>query len=628
MDGSSELQHRILSLKVQECITNENEEMIISLLENVSKDLRKKVVDHEIQGKSALFLACELEQEEIVKYLVEQCDADVEREGLLDDVMYTVPLWIAAERGSFNVVKCLVENGADCNKPLEGKLSPLMAACQSDSEDIVYFLCEHGADVNIVSDAGDTCLRKAAGNYELCKFLISQGSDVNQGEKGQYPILHLGIKSKNLDSVIELLSAGADPGSVDFEGNDALKFAAIVGDVDIVQFLVETLQYSKERISETYKLLGACAIAREDFDTGIEFWQKAIASGDSTLTEDHPSSAIYRGVVEPKTLSDLEELKKCTQDLLLSSFVALERILGRTHGETIHRILMYGTALSYDEIGEESTRMIMYAYDLLREKHLVLHRMTEYALSQIVRCLFDLYRESEDDVDVVTPASLHQLHLDVLSRVVDFVIKSQTEFENISNQEKQSTFSALLDHVLDVLFLFSGADLSASDEEKYGSYLARLVRANLHDYENRGLLHLALSRKLNRKIIFMMSEGWRNWYVYLTEVLLLQGVNLNSRDNEGNTAFHYSAALLPTNSSKRVIELFLDAGGHVDAVNNSGKTVMECLRENGYTVCEVRDTTLKCLASRAVVCYGISVPHSILNNVMDMLKIHGLKTEN
>jgi ankyrin repeat protein len=628
MDGSSELQHRILALKVQESITNENKEMIASLLENVSKDLKKRVVDHEIQGKTSLFLACELEQEDIVKYLVEECDADVEKEGLLDDVMYAVPLWIAAEHGLFNVVKCLVEKGADCNKTSQGKLSPLMAACQSDSEEIVHFLCEHGADVNIVSDAGDTCLRKAVGNYELCKFLISQGSDVNQGEKGQYPIIHLGIKSKNLDSVIELLSAGADPSSVDFEGNDALQFAAIVGDVDIVNFLMETQKYSKKRISETYRLLGACAISRDNFDTGIEFWQKAIAVEESNMIEDYPTNAIYRWVIEPKTLSDLEDLETCTDDLLLSSLVTLERILGRTHGETIHRILMYGTALSYDEIGEESTRIIMYAYDLLREKHPVLHRMTEYALSQIVRCLFDMYREREDDTDLITPTSLHQLHLEVLSRIVDFVIKSQIELETSSDQEKQSTFSALLEQVLDVLFLFSGADLNASDEEKYESYLARLVRANLHDFENRSLLHLTLSRKLNRKIIFMMSEGWRNWYVYLTEVLLLQGVNLNSRDNEGNTAFHYSAALLPTNSTKRVIKLFLEADGHVDAVNNNGKTVMDCLRENGHTVCEVRDTSLKCLASRAVVLYGISVPHSILNNTEDLLKIHGLKTDN
>ncbi|XP_062615065.1 protein fem-1 homolog A-like [Saccostrea cucullata] len=629
MDDTIELQNRILALKVQECITNENKEMLISLLEDMSKDKRKIIADHEIQGKSALFLACELEEEEIVKYLVEECDADVEQKGLIDDVMYNVqvtPLWMAAERGSFDTVKCLIENGASCNNMSQGGLSPLMAACQSDSADIVYFLCNHGANVNKISEAGDTCLRKAAGNPELCKFFISQGSDVNQREKGQYPILHLGIKSKHLDSVKEMLRAGADPDAVDFEGNDALQFAAIVAAVDIVHYLIEMLEYDTERISKTYKLLGACAIAKEDINTGVELWQRDIESGGSEVTRETPLNAIYRGVTEPKTLSDLKELKNCSNDLSLASLIVLEKILGKTHGETIHQILMYGTTLSYDEIGEDSTRIILYAFDLLREKHSGLHRMTEYALSQVVRCLFDIYRESIIDEDIDT-LSLHQLHLDVLSRIVDFVAKSQTEMENNNSKEKQYMFTTLLENTLNIIFLFSGRELSEDEDGKFESLLYRLVRANPHDWENRSLLHLALSRKLDRKIIFLMSQNWRNWYVYLTEVLLLHGVDVNDRDNEGNTPFHVSADLYTQNCFESEIKLFLDAGGHVDAVNNIGKTVLDCLRENGKTVCEVRYTSLKCLASRAVVRYRISLPHNIPKHALDLLNIHGLKAE-
>lgn len=186
-------------------------------------------------------------------------------------------------------------------------------------------------------------------------------------------------------------------------------------------------------------------------------------------------------------------------------------------------------------------------------------------------------------------------------------------------------FSVLLQHTLDIVFFFSGTELNARDEEQFGSYVARLVRFNIHDGQNRSLLHLALSRKIDRKIIFLMAAGWRNWFVYLMEVLL-QGVNVNSRDGEGNTPLHYSASIPGSNCIKRVIKLLLDAGGHVDAVNHAGKSAMDCLRENGYTVCEVRYTSLKCLSSRAVVLHRSAgdLPGTIPSHVMDLLKIHGL----
>ena len=604
--------------------------MISSLLSNVSRELRKKIVDLDIQEKSALFLACELGHADIARYLVEECGADVEKMGVIDDVTYNVhvtPLWISAERGSIDVVKCLVENGADTNTLSQGGLSALMAACQSDSEDTVYFLCDNGANVNTVSAAGDSCLRKAAGNHELCKFLISQGADVNQGEKGQYPILHLGIKSKNLSSVMELVSAGADLQALDFDGNDALQFAAIVGDADTVQYLIETLKPGQKRIANTFRLLGACAVSRDEYDTGIEFWRKALSFGEDSLTDTHDCvhHALYRGIQEPKSLAEFEDLESDTDKLILASLLVLEHLLGRTHGETIHRLLMYGAALSYDEIGEESTRAILYAYDLLREKHAGLHRMTEYAMSQVVRCLYDMYRENKSDPDIIALASLHRLHLEVLSRAVDFVIKCQPEVERDGDKEKQAMFSVLLQHTLDIVFFFSGTELNARDEEQFGSYVARLVRFNIHDGQNRSLLHLALSRKIDRKIIFLMAAGWRNWFVYLTEVLL-QGVNVNSRDGEGNTPLHYSASIPGSNCIKRVMKLLLDAGGHVDAVNHAGKSAMDCLRENGYTVCEVRYTSLKCLSSRAVVLHrsACDLPGTIPSHVMDLLKIHGL----
>lgn len=55
-------------------------------------------------------------------------------------------------------------------------------------------------------------------------------------------------------------------------------------------------------------------------------------------------------------------------------------MFGWFYGEIIYWILMYGMVMFYDEIGEELIWVVMYVFDLLREKYLGFYRMMEYVL--------------------------------------------------------------------------------------------------------------------------------------------------------------------------------------------------------------------------------------------------------
>lgn len=66
--------------------------------------------------------------------------------------------------------------------------------------------------------------------------------------------------------------------------------------------------------------------------------------------------------------------------MIFISLYVLEEMFGWFYGEIIYWILMYGMVMFYDEIGEELIWVVMYVFDLLREKYLGFYRMIEYVL--------------------------------------------------------------------------------------------------------------------------------------------------------------------------------------------------------------------------------------------------------
>lgn len=86
----------------------------------------------------------------------------------------------------------------------------------------------------------------------------------------------------------------------------------------------------------------------------------------------------------------------------------------------------------------------------------------------------------------------------------------------------------------------------------------------------------------------------------LTKALLRVGADVTARDNDGNTALHLTALLRPW---RPVLSIdLLDAGAHLDAVNNDGKTfeMLLCDKELYDSIYPLRYTTLACLAARVV----------------------------
>uniref|UniRef100_A0AAX7UTM9 Ankyrin repeat domain 29 n=1 Tax=Astatotilapia calliptera TaxID=8154 RepID=A0AAX7UTM9_ASTCA len=122
------------------------------------------------------------------------------------------PLFLAAQEGHVTVIRQLLSSGAKVNQAREDGTAPLWMSAQMGHSEVVKVLLLRGADRDADRQDGSTALFKAAlkGHNgvieELLKFSPSLGL-----LKNGYTALHAAVMSGNLQSVLLLLGANADP---------------------------------------------------------------------------------------------------------------------------------------------------------------------------------------------------------------------------------------------------------------------------------------------------------------------------------------------------------------------------------------------------------------------------------
>lgn len=638
-------------------------------LEKCSREERKEIVSRSKEGCSPLFLACKLGHPDIARYLLEVCGADIEQKGRFEDpfaredhhVHSVSPLWVAAVSGHLSIVKLLIDYKADINSISDTGSTPLRSTCflckdddngpilqptdgdsterfdQNESDDIymniVRLLVENSADVSRANYNGVNCLINSIHNYKLTEYILDHGCDIDATDIQAKTALHYAILQGRFEVTKLLLRRGANPLLRANNRDDALQLSCIGGHVDIFNHLLESFEYSQERLIDAYKLLG-CSILEIRFDIAKvrELWltslklesesherNEAKRVGDELICDTRRSIA-FKNATEFKNENELSSLT--TDDFRIQSLIITERCLGSHHRETIQRLIYRGNCYNNSMRPDRCIDLWIYALKL-RIQHESIAQHESIFQYEIIFAAKAISKMLLDQCNQRQQAKTRDIY-DVLSLFIDQLDRCRYHFDyRPISRLHQDMYDLLLGVVLNLLLALHRTSRGSYELESARQLTKHLIAIDPRSSNGSSLLHLCLSpgvlceERIYRPIASAERSYWRNSSSPLVElivILLENGLEVDLLNRDGLSALQVLCLTSIRGSDKGTIaKVLVESGAHVDRRSltpEHDELIRQALLENGVKPFD--HVTLSCLSARRLVESNIKFDRRVL----------------
>ena len=560
----------------------------------------------------------------VFKYLLTEFTVNLEQEtSAIIEGGYPVegatPLWTASTLGRIEFVELLVRKGADIEHTTDSKSSPLRGAAFDGHCNVCKFLIDKGANIDKPNQVGQSPLTIAAAmqKKECVELLIKRGADVNhKGHNGDTP-LHVSVESGAVEIARLLVTAGAKNNPNDVGFTPAI-LACCYGHKAVMLYLHSTFTLSQKELYDCYCLLAAKEVLGNNFLQAETYMRKSleIREKDPTLFSLPRPDPIYDDLEEPRTEAELRHILTDETRMFFISSIYCERVLGQVHPTTAFYIRISGD--------------MVLAEDRYKKCIDLWHRSLEFDAA--ARMAYEL-QITEDLLFAVRGFSImvDEGYLPPVEPHFKWGLK-EYRMAHESKISEVAVISCLFRMIAVWIKVADNiaAPLEATEEwDKIASSVDDLMKAmegntcpvliaclqNLPD-------HSSGAGKDIIKISIPLHKA--------AALFLERGCPIDCEDQDGNFPLHL-AVKLSDNAAAKCVKMLLEYGAHYDAVNFSRETAFDVAKSLEKPTVGVVDVlskascshvTLQCLASQAVVKYGIQYAKVLPPRVVDFVSWH------
>lgn len=147
-----------------------------------------------------------------------------------------IPLHLAANIGRYSIVEYLVKHGSDVHKKDDLHKTPLVYAIEKNRIKVVVYLSKMVNKTEKKEEEDALFLSVRAGDMDTLSYNLTR-RDINSVNKDGKTVLHIASEAGNLEIVKFLLGMGADRTILDYDGRNALSYAKLTGNKELIQVL-------------------------------------------------------------------------------------------------------------------------------------------------------------------------------------------------------------------------------------------------------------------------------------------------------------------------------------------------------------------------------------------------------
>ncbi len=147
-----------------------------------------------------------------------------------------IPLHLAAKIGRYSIVKYLVEHGSDVHKKDDSHKTPLVYAIEKNRIKVIIYLSKKVNSTEKREEEDELFRAVKEDDLSSLSYNLTR-RDINSVNKDGKTVLHIASEEGNLEIVKFLLDMGADRTILDYDGRNALSYAKLTGNKELIQLL-------------------------------------------------------------------------------------------------------------------------------------------------------------------------------------------------------------------------------------------------------------------------------------------------------------------------------------------------------------------------------------------------------